>query len=124
MYQIGINSFDMRVDGISDALFYYFALMKDKHFVHENESRFLYYTNKHNERVHFRKRGEIILPFIQLKVLDVNCRPHKIFPIKEIVIAPSSQKEYIADSVKYFLEKIGYDYLVERVRTSQIPYRE
>ncbi|EOS74226.1 hypothetical protein C819_03273, partial [Lachnospiraceae bacterium 10-1] len=31
--------------------------------------------------------------------------------------------EYVADSVKYFLEKSGYEYLVDKVRISEIPYR-
>lgn len=42
------------VFGISDALFYYFALMKDPHFSHENERRFSYYINRDDSRIHFR----------------------------------------------------------------------
>lgn len=125
---IGVNhirrfpdSVNMCIKGISDALFYYFALMKDVHF--EHELRFLYYFNKDNRRIHFRKRNSILLPYIKMKILDVNCRPHKVFPISDIVVAPSNQKEYVADSVKYFLEKSGYEYLIDKVRISEIPYR-
>ena len=115
---------DMCLDGISDALFYYFALMKDANFKHENESRFLYYFKQDSKaKICFRKRGNVILPYLRLKILDVNCCPHKIFPINDIVVAPGSQKEYVADSIKYFLEKTGYDYLIDKVRVSQIPYR-
>lgn len=128
--KIGINfikkypdAVDMCIEGISDVLFYYFALMKDAHFEHERELRFLHYFNKDNRRIHFRKRNGILLPYIKMKILNVNCRPHKVFPIGDIVIAPSSQKEYVADSVKYFLEKSGYEYLVDKVRISEIPYR-
>lgn len=117
------NTVNMCIKGISDALFYYFALMKDIHFEHEHELRFLYYFNKDNKRIHFRKRNGILLPYIKMKILDVNCRPHKVLPISDIVVAPSNQKEYVADSVKYFLEKSGYEYLVDKVRVSEIPYR-
>lgn len=117
------NSVEVCIKEISDTLFYYFALMKDAHFEHERELRFLYYLNKDNKRIHFRKRDGILLPYIKMKILDVNCRPHKNFPVTDIVVAPSSQKEYVADSVKYFLEKSGYEYLVDKVRISEIPYR-
>ena len=120
----GSTVIDMCVNGISDALFYYFALMKDQHFAHEDERRFLYYINQDDNRIHFRKRGNILLPYIKMKILDINCRPHKVFPVSDIVIAPGSQQEYVADSVKYFLDKSGYGYLVDKVRLSQIPYRE
>ncbi len=127
---IGINfinrfsdTADMCIEGISDALFYYFALMKDAHFEHEHELRFLNYFNKDNTRIHFRKRNGILLPYIKMKILDVNCQPHKIFPVSDIIVAPGNRKEYVADSVKYFLEKSGYDYLVDKVRISKIPYR-
>ena len=129
--EIGINYFqkwetnvlDMSVAGVSDALFYYFALMKDEHFSHENEKRFLYYTDKDDSRVYFRKRGNILLPYKKMKILDCNCRPHDKFPIFDIVIAPSSQAEYVRESIIFFLEKSGYDYLTEKVRISEIPYR-
>lgn len=40
------DTVDMCIEGISDALFYYFALMKDAHFEHEHEFKFLNYFNK------------------------------------------------------------------------------
>ena len=117
------DSINMCIEGISDALFHYFALMKDVHFEHEHELRFLYYSNKDNKRIHFRKRDGILLPYTKMKILDVNCRPHKFFPVSDIIVAPGNRKEYVADSVKYFLEKSGYDYLIDKVRTSEVPYR-
>lgn len=81
------------------------------------------FLNKNNKRIHFRKRDGILLPYIKIIILDVNCRPHNFFPISDIIVAPSSQREYVADSVKYFLEKSGYEYLVDKVRISEIPYR-
>ena len=66
--EMGINfikkypgTVDMCIEGISDVLFYYFALMKDEHFEHEHELRFLHYFNKDNRRIHFRKRNGILL---------------------------------------------------------------
>lgn len=114
---------DMCIEGISDVLFHYFALMKDVHLEHEHELRFLYYSNKDNKRIHFRKRNGILLPYTKMKILDVNCRPHNFFPVSDIIVAPGNRKEYVADSVKYFLEKSGYDYLIDKVRTSEVPYR-
>lgn len=114
---------DMCVDELSYVLFFYFALMKDEHFFHEQELRFLDFTPQKNSSVHFRPKGKIILPYIKKKILDANCRPHAIFPISEIVIAPGSQQDYVANSIKYFLNKSGYEYLVEKVRLSKIPYR-
>ena len=58
-----------------------------------------------------------------MKILDVNWRPHKFFPVLDIIVAPGNRKEYVADSIKYFLEKSGYDYLIDKVRTSEVPYR-
>lgn len=81
------------------------------------------FLNKNNKRILFRKRDGILLPYIKIIILDVNCRPHNFFPISDIIVAPSSQREYVADSVKYFLEKSGYEYLVDKVRISEIPYR-
>lgn len=120
--EYGISIIDLCCKGISDALFYYFALMKASCFQHEDERRFLYtFNDKIN--INFRKRGDILLPYIKMKILDVNCRPHDYFPIEDIVIAPGKQNEYVAESVRFFLDKSGYPYLIDKVRTSEIPYR-
>ena len=115
---------DMAIEGISDTLFYYFALMKDCHFAHEREKRFLIISNDDDSRIHFRSRNGVIVPFLKMKILDLNCRPHIEFPVEEIVIAPGSKQSYVADSMKYFLEKIQMKNLVNKIRLSDIPYRE
>ena len=122
--RFGHYALDMCIDGISDVLFYYFALMKDEHFSHEGEYRF--FVQAHDEKYHisFRQRGHTILPYLKLKILDVNCRPHNQLPISDIIISPCSEQQLFADSVKYFLEKGGYNYLVDKVRLSTIPYRD
>ena len=114
---------DLCIDEISDVLFYYFAIMKDEHFSHEQEIRFLHFTEKDDQKIHFRKKGKIILPYLKQKILNANCRPHDKFPVSDIVIAPGSCQEFVAESVKYFLAKSGYEYLVDKVRTSKITYR-
>lgn len=118
---LGEKIYEQLLQDVTDALFTVFPLMKDINFEHEREKRFLYPVR--DENIHFRNRNGIILPYIKMKILDVNCRPHIKFPVKEIVIAPGDRQEYIATSVKYFLQKTGYDYLVDKVRTSRIPYR-
>lgn len=124
-----INAFpkdnvDMATEGISDTLFYYFALMKDGHFSHEREKRLLIITNRDDSKIHFRSRKGVLVPYLKMKILDLNCRPHKKFPIEEIVIAPGHQQAYVADSIRYFLKKKQLGYLADKIRMSNIPYRD
>ena len=58
-----------------------------------------------------------------MKILNGIYQLHEKLPICDIVVSPSERKDYIADSIKYFLEKNGYDYLTDKVRTSEVPYR-
>ena len=53
------------------------------------------YLKKDNRRIHFRERSGVLLPYIKMKILDINCRPHKDFPISDIVVAPSSQRDML-----------------------------
>lgn len=124
-----INAFpkdnvDMATEGISDTLFYYFALMKDGHFSHEREKRLLIITNRDDSKIHFRSRNGVLVPYLKMKILDLNCCPHKKFPIEEIVIAPGHQQVYVADSIRYFLKKKQLGYLADKIRMSEIPYRD
>lgn len=124
-----INAFpkdnvDMATEGISDTLFYYFALMKNGNFSHEREKRLLIITNRDDSKIHFRSRNGVLVPFLKMKILNLNCRPHIEFPVEEIVIAPGQKQIYIADSIRYFLEKIQMNNLVNKIRLSDIPYRE
>lgn len=124
-----INAFpkgnvDVATEGISDTLFYYFALMKDGHFSHEREKRLLIITNRDDSKIHFRSRKGVLVPYLKMKILNLNCRPHIEFPVEEIVIAPGQKQIYIAESIRYFLEKIQMSNLVNKIRLSDIPYRE
>lgn len=111
------------VNEISDELFSIFPYMKEYCFSHENEYRLLFKEPVSKKWIHYRIRNGVIVPYIKMKILDLNCREHTKLPIGDIVIAPGVNNTYVADSVKYFLEKSGYEYLVDKVRTSKIPYR-
>lgn len=121
--RFGPSDIEMCIEGISDALFYFFALMKSPHFSHEKELRFIDFTNENRNRICFRKRNGILLPYLKMKMLDPNHQLHEILPVRDIIISPGPQKEYIAQNIKYFLECNNYEYLVDKVRTSNIPYR-
>ena len=64
------------------------------------------------------------MPYIKLKILDCNCRPLKSFPIREIIVGPGLRQQKTIESVKYFLEKNGFNDLVSKVNASDIPYVE
>lgn len=118
------DNVDMATEGVSDTLFYHFALMKDGHFSHEREKRLLIITNRDDSIIYFRSRKGVLVPYLKMKILDLNCRPHKRFPIEEIVIAPGHQQAYVADSIRYFLKKKQLGYLVDKIRMSNTPYRD
>ena len=77
---------------------------------------------KGQDQVLFRNRGGIILPYVKYKMMDLDCRPLKQIPIKEIVVGPGLKQQRAVDSVKYFLEKNNMNYLVDKVCASTIPY--
>lgn len=112
------------VNGISDLLFYYFAIMKDKNFSHEQEKRLLIITNRDDSNVHFRIRKGVLIPYLKMKILNLNCRPHMRFPVEQIVIAPGPKQIYVAESIRYFLEKKQLGYLKDKIIISDIPFRD
>lgn len=89
--------------------------MKDFHFAHEREKRFLIISNRDDSKIHFRSCNGVLVPFLKMKILNRNCRPHIEFPVEEIVIAPGPKQSYIADSIRYFLEKIQMNNLVNKI---------
>lgn len=120
----GKNIRDIVVDMVSDALYLFFPAMKNRSFVHERESRFVYYIQDTEDRqVEFREKHGIILPYIRMKITDAEGKLHASFPIDDIVISPGPRIDYVAKSVKYFLKMSGYGYLADKVRKSDIPYR-
>lgn len=110
---------------LSDLIFKINPFFKHIGFEGEKECRFVdNYTTfeKGQDQVLFRKRGGIILPYVKYKMMDLDCRPLKQIPIKEIVVGPGLKQQRAVDSVKYFLEKNNMNYLVDKVCASTIPY--
>ena len=114
-------------DTLLDLIFLINPLLKHRGFKGECECRFVEnYVEKakDNYQIKFRNRGGIILPYIKYKMVDVNCRPIKRWPIHEIVIGPGLNQSKVIQSVKYFLEKKGMEDLADKVVASDIPYVE
>lgn len=111
-------------DDIVNLIYYLCIHMKNSGFAHEKESRVVFVNPAESQaEISYRTRNNAVLPFIKYKVLDLNCHVHQIFPISEIVLAPNPSSDFTLKSVKYFLKANGYDYLVDKVRVSSIPFR-
>ena len=115
---------EQAVSGVSSYLYRLFPLLKDNGFSEEQELRYVEQLTKNsNTHVDFRERNGILLPYVKFKWLDVNCQPLERLPIVDIIVGPTTQQMLLIDSVKYFLKNSGFDYLVDKVRASLIPYR-
>lgn len=116
------------LQSLSDLIFYFIPFFKHPGFIGENECRIIsdsfHYISENPYKIHYRERGGVILPYIKLKILDCNCRPLKSFPIREIIVGPGLRQQKTIESVKYFLEKNGFNDLVSKVNASDIPYVE
>ena len=108
--------------GIINSIYYSCIMMKNSSFSHEQEARIII-INPSDAKVSYRIRKDAILPYIKYKILDLNCHPHKEFPVTDIVLCPNPNSEFTMKSVKYFLKREGYDYLADKVRVSDIPFR-
>lgn len=114
------------LDCITKTLFDIFPYLKNKGFKNENECRFVenlvYSKGEVPLKVYYRERNGLVLPYIKYVLLDLNCRPLKKWPIKEIVIGPGLKQNDVVESVRFFLKHQGLNDLVEKVVTSDIPY--
>lgn len=112
---------------LSDLIFKITPYLKHRGFKGEKECRFVdnftAYGQEEN-RIYYRNRSGIILPYVKYKIMDLNCRPLNQIPISEIVVGPGLKQQRTEDSVKYFLEKNNMNYLVDKVRASTIPYEQ
>jgi hypothetical protein len=113
---------------VCGALFYYFTYMKNTAFHQEKECRFVYSFSGTQQQtwpdlIDFRESDGHLVPYIRLKIIDTMHGEQCQLPIREIVVAPGENKEFVADSIRYYLLHHGYEYLVERVTVSDIPYR-
>ena len=111
---------------MSDTIFSLIPLLKHNCFCAEKEYRFVENSverlPEQKYHVHFRERNGIILPYIKYKLVDENCRPLKQLPICSIIVGPCWKQQKVVDSVKYFLANNNMDYLVDKVRASNLPY--
>ncbi len=116
------------VAAVTGALFYFFTYMKNAAFRQEKECRFVYSFSKTQQKnwpdlIDFREKDGQLIPYIRLKIIDSIKGTRCEMPIKEIVVAPGENKNFAAAGIRYFLEHSGYEYLVDKVRVSDIPYR-
>lgn len=95
-------------------------LFKDPGFREENEWRIIF--DKRETKVKFRVRDGVLLPYIEIKAItkDAGKVVSDTIPINKIIVGPSRQKDYIIDSINYFLESEGKN--IEVIST-EIPYR-
>lgn len=117
------------VEAISSAVFYYLPQMKDGSFIDEQEYRFIFdFVNNTKDgvpdKICFRQRNGVILPYRRLKVLDLNCRPIRKWPINSIIVGPGPRQHDTAESIQYFLSHRGHEDLASKVILSKVPYRE
>lgn len=116
------------LQSLSDLMFYFIPFFKHPGFTGENECRIISDNFRcplgTPYRIYYRERGGVILPYIKLKMVDCNCHALKNIPIHEIIVGPSLRQEKTIESVKYFLEKNGFEDLIGKVRASDIPYVE
>ena len=118
--------FNVACSEITDVIFRYIVLFKDKSFFSEEELRYVYTifsSSSRRPRIDFRERNGIILPYIKFKLLDKNCHPLIDLPISDIIVGPCLQQDYLIDSIKYFLQNSGNQGLANLVRASKIPFR-
>ncbi|AZV39457.1 DUF2971 domain-containing protein [Komagataeibacter xylinus] len=87
-----------------------------KHFgFREEEEWRLVVRNPPTDKIKFRPRGQLMLPYVELK-----SKKEKL-PISAVRIGPGVNDAAVGKSVKFFLETRGYD--PDLVKPSTTPYR-
>lgn len=104
---------------------------KNKAFSEEKEWRIVIIEYPSEDKVDkspvkFRCGTNLILPYVELKALDItkvnDCNLSTIdLPISEIVIGPSLNQELVENSINFFLKKRGIKNI--QIKRSKIPYR-
>lgn len=111
------------VHDIMHSIDYLLPIFKDIGFEEEKEVRYIW-RDDGSRKIYFREKNGIIIPYIKCMIRDCNCRELEVLPIKDIVVGPQVNQKEVIDGVKMFLQHNGYEYLVDKVRPSEIPYRE
>lgn len=111
------------VRNIMYSIDYLLPIFKNEGFEEEKEVRYIW-RDDGTRKIYFREKNGIIIPYIKCMIRDCDCRELEVFPVKDIVIGPQPKQKEVIDGVKMFLQHNGYEYLVDKVRPSEIPYRE
>ena len=87
-----------------------------KHFGFREEKEWrLIVTNPEKQDILFRPRSQLMLPYVAIS------SPDNLLPITRVTIGPGIQDTAVSNSIRFFLEKVGYD--PDLVCSSRTPYR-
>ncbi len=107
---------------IINTIEYFLPLFKNSGFKEENEVRYIW-RNDGKRKIYFRERNGIIFPYLRCMLRDLNCQQLNELPIDDIVIGPQINQNEVKESVTYYLQHNNYEYLIDKVRLSDVPYR-
>ena len=110
---------------VNDILYsfdYLLPIFKNKGFREEREIRYIWRDDS-TRKIYFRERNGILIPYIKCMIRDCNCKKIEKFPVKDIIVGPQEKQKEVIDGIKYFLECNEYEYLIDKVRASEIPFR-
>lgn len=108
---------------LSSLIDIYALSFKHEAFYDENEVRFVVSCSPDDERVNFRIRGQLLIPYIALEF-----KPQLL---KSIMVGPIDNQDLVCDSIAMFARKVSRkvrhnhednDYVLG-VENSEIPYR-
>jgi len=116
------NEIDIDSDTDSDKYNYYSNLYEKmikiapfiKHNSFEDEEEWRIVIRTKRENVNIRKCGMVFKPYYELDISNV--------PLKEIIIGPNGNSEYIKSSVEFLCSKFNKNDL-PNIKNSEIPYR-
>ena len=111
------------VQVISESIEYVLPIIKNNGFREGKEVRYIW-RDDGSRKIYFREKKGMIVPYIRCMIRDCDCKELDRFPVKEIIVGPQANQREVMDSVKFFLQHSGYEYLVDQVRASEIPYYE
>ncbi|RUM18783.1 DUF2971 domain-containing protein [Rhizobium phaseoli] len=113
-YMLGTEEDDAIRRKFKDLLATLVPRFKHYGFREEQEWR-LVVRNPPIDKLKFRPRGQLMLPYLELK------SKNKKLPISAVRIGPGVNDEAVEKSIRFFLETCGYD--PDLVETSSTPYR-
>lgn len=120
---------DDYIQSLTNSLIRVFINFKNKAFESEQEVRLVYFMGNPLDifnKKYYRNVNNIIVPYIctyDTKLKNETGTKHDIdlIPISEIIVGSSIHQEVTLDSIKNFINDIGYNSNI--VKSSTIPYR-